>query len=804
MALLGEYRDQDVLLDHGMVVLRDSWPDDAAGDAEPAAEEPGPGALDDDLDDVLGEFHSGLLAGTLVTAGYGWLRGDARDEGQDVLLELHDAPPPLDLTGWPDVAETPYGSTTGLVGVDFLVGGSPDVALDLGSGPGLYRVRVHRRDLTEEERRQRAETHVPGPDDLVDEEFEYVPPATAWRLQFWADPSPTLPRRLVRLPVDPGPRTDLGWSRLLGWAVDALLSDVAAAAGVVHGDRSQPVTITDLTLRRQTYEPAGLDAALWPPAPTPLPTGHRDLDDEARAEQARADDETRAEREQLGVVAAQVGLPTPGTGREALDLLAALGLLTRSTLDGRPAFAHVDPPPPVQSVLRLEADELERISYDEDDHRWGDLAQDVAAVAMWHTVVGGEALSLRSLAALLLLPEADVRAALRQAGRGALLRVDGDPDDPHAPLDLALLPDAPFEDEPQYLPTAAYEEDGGPPVPWEQGDPPPAGVFGTGPGPVSEDEGPLVAGTWTWLLEGSDITPMPSGAGPLAGYVADEQQLVLPGGAVRVDLEVTPTGLWETRAGVLVTHDDGVVLVRRGGAVEQVEGSGPVAVAEDGRLVALHAGSAPSWRRRTIQLVDPATGERTTLEHPPWDDAAEVEVVAVHGGAVHLMVSDPHDGPRTHWTWRPGSPPEAAGAAVDAVDPWSGTTLTRRDGGGVTVTVPDGPATQVLLGLEPRLVPGGRGVWTVRHDPPAVSLFDVHLGAPVEPARVCWLPGTAVTLPDELVWEDEHHLLVPVEHPLPDLCVVRVDVRDGLLEAAVREEYTYREVRLVTPYAVRD
>ena len=465
----------------------------------------------------------------------------------------------------------------------------------------------------------------------------------------------------------------------------------------------------------------------------------------------------------------------------------------------------------MQSVLRLDADALERITYDEDDHRWGDLAQDVAAVAMWHTVVGGQALSVRSLAALLLLPEADVRAALRQARRGALLRVDGDPDDPLATLDIALLPDAAAEDEPQYLPIAAYEEDDGPPVPWEQGDPRPAGLAGTAPGSVSEDDEPHVWGTWRFLLEGSEITPMPSGAGPLAGYVADEQQLVLPGGAVRVDLDVTPTSLWETRAGVLVTHDDGIVLVRRGGAVEQVEGSGPVAVAEDGRLVALHAGSAPGWRRRTIQLLAPTTGERTTLEHAPWDGAAEVEVVAVHGGAVHLTVIDPHDGPRTHWTWRPGSPPEAAGAAVHAVDPWSGATLTRRDDGGVTVTAPGGGATPVLLGLEPRVVPGGRQVWTVRHDPPAVSLFhlDVDLeldlgpGAPVEPARVCWLPGTAGTLPDDMVWEDEHHLLVPVQHPLPDLCVVRVDVRSGLLEAAVRDEYTYRQVRLVTPYAVR-
>ena len=147
----------------------------------------------------------------------------------------------------------------------------------------------------------------------------------------------------------------------------------------------------------------------------------------------------------------------------------------------------------------------------------------------------------------------------------------------------------------------------------------------------------------------------------------------------------------------------------------------------------------------------------------------------------------------------------AAGAAVDAIDAWSGTTLTRRDDGGVTVSFPDGGGAHLLLGPEPRLAPGGRQVWTVRHDPPAVSLFHVDRdpGAPVEPARVCWLPGSVLTLPDEMVWEDEHHLLVPMEHPLPDLCVVRVDVRTGLLEAAVHDEYTYREVRLVVPYPIR-
>lgn len=784
MALLGGYHDQDVLLDHGVVVVRDAWPQDDPD--EDGARFEAAVDVDDAFESVLGEHHTTrLLAGTLVVAGHGWLFGDARDEGQDVLLELHDGPPPHDVTGWQDVAETPYLSGTGLVGVDLLVGGSPDVALDLGSGPGPYRVRVHRRDLSDDERRQRARAHVPDPDpdELDDEEYEYVPAATAWRLQFWAAPSPELPRRLLRLAVDPG-RADPGWSRVLGPTVDALLSDVPTAARVVHGDPSHPVTATDLALHRQTYEPAGLDAPLWPTAPAPPPTGHRDLDDVARAEQARADEETRAEREQVGAVAARVGLPRPRTGREALDLLVALGLLTRSTVDGETAHGHVASPPAVQEVLPMHTEDLERIAHDEDDHRWGALAQDVAAVAVWHTVVGGEALSVRSLAELLLLPEEDVHAALRQGRRSALLGVDGDLDDPDAALALALLPDHEVEDEPQYLPIAAYEQDGGPPVPWEV-------------------VGPDDTGDSTIRMVGPDDgVPMPTGAAPLAGYVADEHQLVLPGGD-RVDLDVAPTGLWETRAGVLATHDDGIVLVRPGGAVEEVEGAGPVAVAEDGRLVALHAGAAPGWRRRTIQLLDPVSGGRSTLDHAPWDHASEVEIVAVHGGTVHLTVAEPDDGPRTHWTWRPGSVPTAAGDAVQAVDPWSGATVAHRDEGGVTVTAPGGAATQVLLGPDPRPVPGGRQVWTVRRDPPAVSLFDLGGGAPAEPARVCWLPGSVVTLPDEMVWEDEHHLLVPVEHPLPDLCVVRVDVRTGRLEAAVRDEYTYREVRLVRPYPVR-
>jgi hypothetical protein len=87
----------------------------------------------------------GSEGGTFVVAGVGWMNITARsDEYHRVRLEAHDSAPPLDLEGWGDVVETPYGSGTGWVGTGTLFGEEDDAHLDLG-GPGRYRVRVSRR-----------------------------------------------------------------------------------------------------------------------------------------------------------------------------------------------------------------------------------------------------------------------------------------------------------------------------------------------------------------------------------------------------------------------------------------------------------------------------------------------------------------------------------------------------------------------------------------------------------------------------------------------------------------------------------
>lgn len=131
MALLGVHEDAEYLPEYGTVVVRDEWP--AGGESSPEHENA-----------LLGELATEALAGTIATAGDGWLHGHAGDPYQSVRLEAHDAEPPAAGDEWEDVVETPFRSRAGAVALGLLTGGTYDGALELGAR-GPFRARVSRR-----------------------------------------------------------------------------------------------------------------------------------------------------------------------------------------------------------------------------------------------------------------------------------------------------------------------------------------------------------------------------------------------------------------------------------------------------------------------------------------------------------------------------------------------------------------------------------------------------------------------------------------------------------------------------------
>jgi hypothetical protein len=165
VALLRSYEDEDYDCSHSTMLVTDSWEyEDGAND--PFAGE-SPWLTPD-----------GSEGGTFVVAGVGWMNITAAgDEYHRVRLEAHDSAPPLDLSGWGDVAETPYGSGTGWVGTGTLFGDEDEPHLQLGA-PGRYRVRVSRREA-------------------VDSGDEFL-------LQFWPAVDQPGPRHLAR---DPRPES---------------------------------------------------------------------------------------------------------------------------------------------------------------------------------------------------------------------------------------------------------------------------------------------------------------------------------------------------------------------------------------------------------------------------------------------------------------------------------------------------------------------------------------------------------------------------------------------------------------------
>ncbi|WIX98319.1 hypothetical protein QRX60_30150 [Amycolatopsis mongoliensis] len=178
MALLEAYEDDEYLPEYGTLVVRDRY--DPEG-LEPLGNE------------LLAEFATDALSGTVATAGDGWVHGHAGDPFQAVRLEAHDAPPSFVLDEWEDVVETPFHSRSGRIALGYLTGGEDDAGLELGRR-GLFRARVARRAAVDGEE------------------------GDVWLMQFWPSADPGLPRWVRRTrPAMSAPGS--GWHEVLGYAV---------------------------------------------------------------------------------------------------------------------------------------------------------------------------------------------------------------------------------------------------------------------------------------------------------------------------------------------------------------------------------------------------------------------------------------------------------------------------------------------------------------------------------------------------------------------------------------------------------
>ena len=159
-----------------------------------------------------------------------------------------------------------------------------------------------------------------------------------------------------------------------------------------------------------------------------------------------------------------------------------------------------------------------------------------------------------------------------------------------------------------------------------------------------------------------------------------------------------------------------------------------------------------------------------------------------------------------HLRWTPGTDPQPLPYQLRGIDPLTGTRLSVGDRPELTLTHADGQVTMVSLDLTAEIAPGGTRLYTFRYEPPALTVFDVERGA-ADPV-VHWLPARMVTTgstPNRPCWEDEHHLLLLLEHPdrQIDTPGIRLDTRTGAWQRLpLTPEHGHRPA-LVQPLLLR-
>jgi hypothetical protein len=309
--------------------------------------------------------------GTIAKAGDGWLQASARDTRHHVRLEAHNGPPPLD-DAWHDVVETPYHANTGAVMLTTVLHGDPyeDHPLKLGV-PGMYRVRVSCR---------RTPPDVPG--------FE-ASEGDSWRMQFWSTPGrPRPPRWLARSRPAVPPPACTGWRDVLGLACEEVLYAVqlAAATGAATGQRIAAA-----------YQPWSNSSGAW----------------------------SSVLSEDLSQYAAQLGVPTPTTRPELLQLLVAAGLVLAEASGEETRYRLCASPPHAEEVLRLPDEYAAMIRRWDANRRYTSFTADLAAVAVWSP---GSTVSATpgELSNRLLATEEEIHEAVRHGADHGLLSTTGE------------------------------------------------------------------------------------------------------------------------------------------------------------------------------------------------------------------------------------------------------------------------------------------------------------------------------------------------------------------------------------------
>jgi hypothetical protein len=139
---------------------------------------------------------------------------------------------------------------------------------------------------------------------------------------------------------------------------------------------------------------------------------------------------------------------------------------------------------------------------------------------------------------------------------------------------------------------------------------------------------------------------------------------------------------------------------------------------------------------------------------------------------------------------------------MQQVDPLTGTTIMRTVEG-ITLVRPDATAVTVPVDLTAQLAPGGERLWSMRVNPPALTLFPV---GPAPQPQVWWLPEDSRRSPQgiyqEPVWEDTDNVLFGYHtwhFPREPACGVRLSVRDGTVERLPALDSSIQSVTFVEP-----
>jgi hypothetical protein len=295
----------------------------------------------------------------------------------------------------------------------------------------------------------------------------------------------------------------------------------------------------------------------------------------------------------------------------------------------------------------------------------------------------------------------------------------------------------------------------------------------------------------------------PLGAPPRAGIVTAGGDVVVWRDGEPVVLgqrpaNTNPDAALESAYGiVLLGHGEGSALLRPNGSLEplglDVAPAGrSERLSEDGRYLAVEARHRRAKSPYALHLIDLADNSRQAM---PWHEQPVIGgVIAVHGGRVHFRHG------RDIMTWTPGAEPEPARPGLRSIDPITGTSFRVEDAHGVIVSRADGKHQRVRIDPSVMLAPGGNALYSFRHSPPAITVFD--LADPQKP-RVFWLPdGTELGPPRQPIWEDAHTLILRVSAPSSiylGTSALRLDLNTGAFQGVPLKHDNNHAALLITP-----